>query len=83
MRLRIGSATTSYEKGKGGYPADLVDDVIAPVRTDLDAFSEAECAVLENHGYTICDAAIATHAPFRRSCSERETRPRLRLKACS
>jgi NTE family protein len=57
----IGSATSSYAKGAEGYPADLVDDVIAPVRTDLDAFSEAECAVLENHGYSICDAAIATH----------------------
>jgi NTE family protein len=57
----IGSPTTSYAKGGPGYPADLVDEVIAPVRTDLDAFSEAEGAVLENHGYSICDAAVATH----------------------
>ena len=28
----IGSATTSYENGKDGYPADFVDEVIAPVR---------------------------------------------------
>jgi NTE family protein len=57
----IGSVTSSYARGGAGYPADLVGEVIAPVRTDLDAFSDAECAVLENHGYTICDAAIATH----------------------
>ena len=57
----IGSATSSYAKGGSGYPADLVEEVIAPVRTDLDAFSDAECAVLENHGYLLCDAAVATH----------------------
>ena len=59
----IGSATSSYARGGAGYADDLVDDVIAPVRTDLDAFSEAECAVLENHGYALADAAIATHLP--------------------
>lgn len=43
--------TTEY-----GYDATLVDDVIAAVRTDLDAFGEAEQAVLENHGYLLADA---------------------------
>jgi NTE family protein len=33
------------------------------VRTDLDAFSEAEAAVLENHGYLLAAAAIAKHQP--------------------
>ena len=59
----IGSATSSYGRGGSGYPPELVDEVIAPVRTDLDAFSEAETAVLENHGYAVADAAIATHLP--------------------
>jgi hypothetical protein len=40
-----------------GYGAGLVAEVIAAVRTDLDAFGEAEQAVLENHGYLLADAA--------------------------
>jgi hypothetical protein len=43
-----------------GYDAMLVEDVIATVRTDLDAFGEAEQAVLENHGYLLADAAVRT-----------------------
>ena len=31
------------------------------VRTDLDAFSPAEMAVLENHGYALAAAAVTTH----------------------
>jgi NTE family protein len=38
-----------------------VDEAIATVRTDLDAFSDAEIAVIENHGYTLAAAAAATH----------------------
>jgi hypothetical protein len=41
-----------------GYEPDLVAEVIAAVRTDLDAFGEAEQAVLENHGYLLADAAV-------------------------
>jgi NTE family protein len=41
-----------------GYPAQLVTEVIAAVRTDLDAFEEAEQAVLENHGYLLADEAL-------------------------
>ena len=41
----------------GGYAAALVSETIAAVRTDLDAFGEAEQAVLENHGYLLADAA--------------------------
>lgn len=40
-----------------GYPSSLVSETIANVRTDLDAFGEAEQAVLENHGYLLADAA--------------------------
>jgi len=32
--------------------------VISEVRTDLDRFSEAEAAVLENHGYLLAEAAV-------------------------
>jgi NTE family protein len=59
----IGSATASYARGGAGYAADLVEEMIAPIRTDLDAFSAAESAVLENHGYALADAAVATHLP--------------------
>lgn len=60
----IGSAVAKYDLAADtGYSADLVDRVIAKVRTDLDAFSEAEVAVLENHGYLLAAAAIATHQP--------------------
>jgi NTE family protein len=41
-----------------GYPADLVQDVIGRCRTDLDAFSPAEFAVLVNHGYWMCANAM-------------------------
>jgi len=37
--------------------------LIASIRTDLDAFSEVEQAVLMNHGYALMDAAIRTHVP--------------------
>ncbi len=62
----VGSAVASYELPPADYPgyrAPLVDDVIAEVRTDLDAFSQAEMDVLENHGYMLAGAAIARHAP--------------------
>jgi hypothetical protein len=45
----------------GGYSEDLAKSVVADIRTDLDAFSDAEAAVLENHGYLMVDAAIRRH----------------------
>jgi NTE family protein len=46
-----------------GYSQELVDDVIAAIRTDLDAFTDAEAKVLENHGYMTADRQIRRHAP--------------------
>jgi len=46
-----------------GYSSPLVRSAIARVRTDLDAFTLAESAVLENHGYLACAAAVARHLP--------------------
>jgi len=57
----IGSAVGNYAAAGVGYSKVLAGDVIAAVRTDLDAFSAAEMAVLENHGYTLAAAAVATH----------------------
>jgi NTE family protein len=60
----IGSAVANYEvPGLARYSEALVHDVIAEVRTDLDAFSDAEIAVLGNHGYLLAAAAIARHQP--------------------
>jgi NTE family protein len=58
----IGS-TTELHGASEGYPRDLLTDVIARVRTDLDAFSQAEIRVLENHGYLMADAAIQRRVP--------------------
>jgi NTE family protein len=44
-----------------GYSPELARDVIASIRTDYDAFSDAEAAVLENHGYLMVDAAARRH----------------------
>jgi NTE family protein len=41
----------------------LALNVIGTIRTDLDAFSDAEIAVLENHGYQLADIAVQTHVP--------------------
>ena len=62
---RIGDAASIYGGGDAvpGYSATLATEVIAAVRTDLDGFSEAEQAVLENHGYALCEAALRTSLP--------------------
>ncbi len=56
LEWEIGTAS-----GDGGYPPELVAETIAAVRDDLDAFGEAERAVLENHGYLLADAALREH----------------------
>ncbi len=58
----IGSAGARYGR-PGGYSKDLARDVIAEIRTDLDAFSDPEAAVLENHGYFLAEAAVEAHLP--------------------
>jgi NTE family protein len=60
----IASAVESFEVDVSpAYSKDFAKRVIARVRTDLDAFSDAEIAVLENHGYTLAEAAIRRHLP--------------------
>jgi len=57
------SDVTRYDpKSAIGYSAET-GHRIAQIRTDLDKFSEGEQAVLENHGYLLCDIAIKTHLP--------------------
>lgn len=45
-----------------GYPETLQEKLIGEIRTDLDAFTEAEAKILENHGYFMADLAIRRHA---------------------
>ena len=58
----IGSFPSSYGSD-AGYPDSLIERVISQVRIDLDVFSDAEIAVLENHGYLMADIALAKHTP--------------------
>jgi NTE family protein len=61
--LGVGSAAAQYGAGFAGYSKALAREVIADIRTDLDAFSDGEAAVLQNHGYTLADAALRRHVP--------------------
>jgi hypothetical protein len=63
-RERSGAVRWEIEEATApGYDATLVSELIATVRTDLDAFGEAEQAVLENHGYLLADAAVRSARP--------------------
>jgi NTE family protein len=60
----IRGAATSYDQDdSASYSKRLATEVIARIRTDMDAFSAAEAAVLENHGYVLADAAVKKHVP--------------------
>src|SRR5262249_26125763 len=60
----VGSAVRRYKSDAApGYDKEFATNTIARIRTDMDAFSEAEIAVLVNHGYLLADIAIQVHAP--------------------
>jgi NTE family protein len=60
----IGSAVCSYRPdSQPRYGKEFATGTIAPIRTDMDAFSDAEIAVLMNHGYLLADIALAVHTP--------------------
>jgi NTE family protein len=44
------------------YPRRTTE-LINAIRTDLDAFSDAEQKILERHGYLVADATVRAHAP--------------------
>jgi NTE family protein len=46
-----------------GYTRDLALSLIASIRTQLDAFSDAERQILENHGYLMAELGIRAQAP--------------------
>jgi NTE family protein len=57
----VGSSAKNYDKSFEGYSDELANEVVSEVRTDLDRFSAAEIEVLENHGYSLAEAAIRKH----------------------
>jgi NTE family protein len=60
----IGSAVCRYRPAaQPGYGKEFATSTIAPIRTDMDAFSDAEIAVLMNHGFLLADIAVSVHTP--------------------
>jgi len=59
----IASRPASYElePAPKAYSYPLIRDFIAPIRIDLDVFSEGEIGVLENHGYLMAEIALHKH----------------------
>jgi hypothetical protein len=64
---RLGVASShrplAGDPGFAGYAQALTDEVLERIRTDLDAFSEAELCVLENHGYWSAERSVRKHDP--------------------
>jgi NTE family protein len=67
-QLRRGEYAGTYwgirsadDDDEGGYSRELVDGTIAEIRTDLDAFTEAEQKILENHGYFAANRSLTRH----------------------
>ncbi|MBI5440510.1 MAG: patatin-like phospholipase family protein [Deltaproteobacteria bacterium] len=58
----ISSAPSSY-RVPFGYSKALARDVLCTMRAGLDPVTEAEAAVLLNHGYLTADAALRAHTP--------------------
>jgi NTE family protein len=59
----INTNIEDYElPGAPGYGSE-VRQLLSRVRTDLNSFSEGEVACLENHGYSLAEAALRSRAP--------------------
>ena len=67
----LASGADDTDGGAAGYSPELVGERIAEIRTDLDAFTEAEQKVLENHGYFAAK-------PFANALPRRKRRSRRR-----
>ncbi|MFN5798776.1 MAG: patatin-like phospholipase family protein [Planctomyces sp.] len=58
LNTRLGDFPLPEKTGYGPEAARLIQ----AVRTDLDAFTQGEIACLENHGYSLSDAAVRSYA---------------------
>jgi len=59
--LGLASHVEHFETSGPGYSARLVDERLATIRTDFDAFDDDEIATLQNHGYLLAEAAYEAH----------------------
>ncbi len=59
----MGSMPTNYEPDPDipVYPDDLIREYISQIRIEFDEFSDAEMAIIENHGYLMTEIAIKRH----------------------
>ena len=58
----IANSVTEYPEHRDcGYSKAFAKNIISKIRTDMDRFSDTEVGVLENHGYTLVDAAVMSH----------------------
>lgn len=57
----LASAADDTDRAGNGYSAELVLERIAEIRTDLDAFTEAEQKILENHGYFAANRSLTQY----------------------
>ncbi len=53
----------SKKKIQPGYSDEMIKEVLAGIRTDMDAFSRAEIEALDNHGYWAADRTINRRLP--------------------
>jgi NTE family protein len=58
----VGTEIENYASRGPGYDAVALDR-IRRIRTDFDAFSEAEQLILMNHGWALAGAALCSHMP--------------------
>jgi NTE family protein len=57
------SIRTTPKDGAPGYSAQLISERIGRIRTDLDAFTDAEQSILENHGYFTANRRLSKWVP--------------------
>jgi NTE family protein len=58
-----GNARSSFDPADNTGYSKEVAQLISQIRTDLDSFSGAEAATLENHAYLLTDIALEVHLP--------------------
>ena len=58
-----GGTRVEYDKTDTSGYSKTTATMIAHIRTDLNTFTAAESAILENHGYLMTDVALKVHVP--------------------
>ena len=58
-----GGTRVEYDKADTSGYSEATATMIAHIRTDLNMFTAAEAAIVENHGYLMTDVALKVHVP--------------------